>query len=97
MNGSRWPVARSSLSTWSGTSDQKLASTPRSETCRIGSGSSKEVEKELELSRLAAETTLGRESMPEAEKRWLRENRPPEAKHWNVLSSLTASELPYAS
>jgi hypothetical protein len=57
----------------------------------------KEVEGELERSRLAAETTLGRDSMPEAEKRWLRENRPPQAKRWNVLSSLTASELPYAS
>jgi hypothetical protein len=56
----------------------------------------KEVEKELELARLAAETTLGRGSMPEAEKKWLRSHRPPQAKHWNVLSSLTASELPYA-
>ena len=35
--------------------------------------------------------------MPEAEKRWLRENRPPQAEHWNVLSSMTAAELPYAS
>jgi post-segregation antitoxin (ccd killing protein) len=53
--------------------------------------------RELELSRLAAETTLGRDSMPEAEKRWLRENRSPQAKRWNVLSSLTAAELPYGS
>jgi transcriptional regulator with XRE-family HTH domain len=57
----------------------------------------KEAEEELELSRLAAETTLGRDSMPEAEKRWLRKNRPPQAKRWNVLSSLTAAELPYGS
>ena len=57
----------------------------------------KDVEKELELSKLAAETTLGRDSMPEAEKEWLRKNRPPQAKRWNVLSSLTAAELPYAS
>ena len=48
------------------------------------------------MSKLAAETTLGRDSMPEAEKEWLRKNRPPQAKCWNVLSSLTAAELPYA-
>lgn len=55
------------------------------------------VEKELELARLAAETTLGRESMPEAEKAWLRENRSEAARHWNVLSGLTAESLPDAS
>lgn len=57
----------------------------------------KEAEEELELSRLAAETTLGRDSMPEAERAWLRLHRSPEAAHWNVLSSMAASELPYAS
>lgn len=57
----------------------------------------RDVENELELARLAAETTLGRDPMPEAEKKWLRANRPPEAERWNVLSSMTASELPYAS
>ena len=57
----------------------------------------KDVEKELELSKLAAETTLGRDSMPAAEKEWLRKNRPPQAERWNVLSTLTAAGLPYAS
>ena len=57
----------------------------------------KEVERELERSRLAAETTLGRDSMTQAERNWLRENRTPEAERWNVLSRLTASELPYVS
>ena len=56
----------------------------------------KDAENELDLARLAAETTLGRESMPEAEKNWLRANRPPEARHWNVLTAMKARELPYA-
>lgn len=56
----------------------------------------KEVELELERARLAAETTLGREAMPPAERAWLRENRPPHARRWNVLASLTAEQLPYA-
>lgn len=55
------------------------------------------VEWDLERARLAAETTLGRESMPEAERAWLRENRPPEAVRWNVLSTMTPEQLPYAA
>jgi transcriptional regulator with XRE-family HTH domain len=55
------------------------------------------VESELENARLAAETTLGRESMSEAERTWLRANRPPEAERWNVLSTMTAEQLPYAA
>jgi len=55
------------------------------------------VEGELDESRLAAETTLARESMPESERAWLRENRPPAAKHWNVLTSLTADQVVAAS
>jgi transcriptional regulator with XRE-family HTH domain len=54
------------------------------------------VELELEQARLAAETTLGREAMPAAERSWLRVNRPPQAERWNVLASLTAEQLPYA-
>jgi hypothetical protein len=56
----------------------------------------REVERQLERARLAAETTLGREAMPAAERVWLRANRPPRARHWNVLTSLTAEQLPYA-
>ena len=52
---------------------------------------------ELEESRLVAETTLARESMPESERAWLRENRPPAAQHWNVLTSLTSDEVAAAS
>jgi len=51
---------------------------------------------ELEEARLAGEGTLCRDSMPEPERRWLRKNRPDAAVHWNLLTSLTAEQLPYA-
>jgi len=51
---------------------------------------------ELEEARLASEGTLCRDSMPEREKTWLRENRPQAAVHWNLLTSLSADKLPYA-
>ena len=54
------------------------------------------VERELEPARLASETTLGRETMPEAERAWLRRHRSPEAHHWNVLAAMKAQDLPYA-
>lgn len=54
------------------------------------------VERQLEASRLLAETTMGRESMPPSERLWLRTNRSPEALRWNVLTSLTADQLRYA-
>jgi transcriptional regulator with XRE-family HTH domain len=47
----------------------------------------------LNRSRLVREDVFGRTTMTEAEKRWLRTTRPPEASHWNVLSSLTAEHL----
>jgi transcriptional regulator with XRE-family HTH domain len=55
-----------------------------------------EVERRLEDSRLLAETTLGRESMSQSERSWVRANRPPEAQRWNVLTTLTAEEVRYA-
>jgi transcriptional regulator with XRE-family HTH domain len=51
---------------------------------------------ELEEARLAGEGTLCRDSMPEREKTWLRKNRPEAAVHWNLLTSLSADQLPYA-
>ncbi len=54
-------------------------------------------EEQLEDARLASEGTLCRESMPEDERRWLRENRPPAAAHWSLLTGLTAEQLPYAT
>lgn len=54
-------------------------------------------EQELEDARLAREDTLCRESMSEAERRWLKAHRPPPAEHWNLLTSLTVEQLPYAA
>lgn len=55
-----------------------------------------EWESQLEASRLAGEGTLCRDCMPDAERRWLRANRPPAAKHWALLTGITADQLPYA-
>ena len=55
------------------------------------------VEASLEPSRLAREDTLARESMTQAERRWLRTHRPPAAEHWNLLTGLTPDHLSYAS
>ena len=52
-------------------------------------------EAELEPSRLAREDTLARESMTQAERRWLRTHRPPSAEHWNLLTGLTPDHLSY--
>ncbi len=57
----------------------------------------RDVESDLERSRLAAETTLGRDSMPPAERKWLRSNRSANAERWNVLTSLRPQDLPYAA
>jgi transcriptional regulator with XRE-family HTH domain len=54
-------------------------------------------ENELEEARLASEGTLCRDSMPEPERTWLRENRPPAAAHWGLLTSITPEQLPYAA
>jgi transcriptional regulator with XRE-family HTH domain len=54
-------------------------------------------ESELEEARLAPEGTLCRDSMSEAERVWLRAHRPNAAAHWNLLTSLTAEQLPYAA
>jgi transcriptional regulator with XRE-family HTH domain len=51
---------------------------------------------DLDAARLAREGTLCRDSMPEPERNWLRSHRPPAAAHWNLLTSLTAEQLPYA-
>jgi hypothetical protein len=46
----------------------------------------------LEGSRLQREGAF-RESLTDAERLWLRENRPPDAAHWNMLSTVNAPEL----
>jgi hypothetical protein len=50
---------------------------------------------ELEKSRLVKEDTLCRQNMTEAEKRWILQNRPAEAKYWYIISDLSADHLQY--
>lgn len=56
-----------------------------------------ELEAVLERARLAREDTLCRDSLSEVEKRWLRETRPGEARHWNLLTDLRPEHLSYAA
>ena len=48
----------------------------------------------VERARLVREDTLCRESMTAAERRWLRNQRPAEAQHWNLLTDLAPEQLP---
>ena len=57
----------------------------------------REVEEVLERARLAREDTLCQQSLSEAERRWLRKERPADALHWNLLTDLNAEVLPYAA
>ena len=56
-----------------------------------------QVEEMLDRARLVREDTLCQESLSEAERRWLRQRRPTEASHWNLLTDLKAQLLPYAA
>ena len=49
----------------------------------------------LDRSRLAKEDTLCHDSLTEAERKWLRANRPAEAAHWNLLTDVKVENLPY--
>lgn len=51
----------------------------------------------LERSRLVKEDTLCHDSLTQAERNWLRENRPADAAHWNLLTDMRAENLPYAA
>jgi hypothetical protein len=53
-------------------------------------------EKGLDKSRLFFEDTFCNDSLTEAEKRWLKTNRSPEAKHWRVLTDLSSEHLSHA-
>lgn len=55
------------------------------------------VEAQLERSRLVREDTLCRDSMTQAERRWLRKQRPADALHWNLLTGLVAEHLSYGA
>jgi hypothetical protein len=74
---------------------QELATS--SEKFRSAYETLQQVEVKLEHARLAREDTLCRESMPDAERRWLASNRSSLARHWNLLTGLTIDQLPYAS
>lgn len=50
----------------------------------------KSLEGRLESSRLQRQDAFGRSSMTRAEERWLQQHSSPEARHWNMLSTLTA-------
>lgn len=47
----------------------------------------------LERSRLANEDTLAKNSMSQAERKWLRTHRTRAATHWNLLTDLKAEDL----
>ena len=51
----------------------------------------------LDRSRLVREETFCHDSLTKAERNWLRLNRPPEAKHWNLLTDMKAENLPHAA
>jgi transcriptional regulator with XRE-family HTH domain len=51
----------------------------------------------LERARLAREDTLCRESMSAAERDWLATTRSALARHWNLLTGLTADQLSHVS
>ncbi|MBI1787119.1 MAG: helix-turn-helix transcriptional regulator [Acidobacteria bacterium] len=56
-----------------------------------------EIEEILDRARLVREDTLCQDSLSDAERRWLRQVRPAEANHWNLLTDLKAQLLPYAA
>ena len=57
----------------------------------------REQEAVLERSRLVREETLCHESLTQSERRWLRSNRPVEARHWNLLTDLSPEHVSHAS
>lgn len=56
----------------------------------------REQESVLERSRLVREETLCHESLTQSERRWLKSNRSPEARHWNLLTDLSLEHLSHA-
>jgi transcriptional regulator with XRE-family HTH domain len=63
----------------------------------VAAGRLRHIEAILDRARLVREDTLCQESLSEAERRWLRQTRPTEARHWNLLTDLKAQLLPYAA
>lgn len=56
-----------------------------------------DVEARLEKARLVREDTLCQASLTNAQRKWLREARPAEAEHWNLLTGLRPEHLSYAA
>jgi transcriptional regulator with XRE-family HTH domain len=55
-----------------------------------------ELVSELDNSRLAREDTLCQASLSQAEREWLKYNRPNEARYWNLLTNWQPEHLQYA-
>lgn len=55
------------------------------------------VETRLKRSTLVQEETLCHEQMTQTERKWLEDNRPPEARHWHVLSDLRPEHLDHVT
>ena len=53
-------------------------------------------ERTLEGSRLQKEDSFAGETLTDAERRWLRTNRSPEAARWNLLSNISVDTLAHA-
>ena len=60
-------------------------------------GKLRQVEEALDRARLVREDTLCQDSLSDAERRWLRETRPADARHWNLLTDLDSQSLPHAA
>lgn len=57
----------------------------------------KRIESQLEKSLLFREDTLCNEMMTNAERKWLQNNRPDEARRWRVLTHLSPEHIRYAA
>src|ERR1039458_8897460 len=68
----------------------------RSDSGGAGTEPMARAKSELEAARLLAEATFCWDSMPEATRRWMRQNRSPEASHWKVVARLRAEDLVHA-
>jgi transcriptional regulator with XRE-family HTH domain len=65
--------------------------------CDAAQSKLREVEESLDRARLVREDSLCQGSLSEAERCWLRQARPADARHWNLLTDLDAEHLPYAA
>jgi DNA-binding XRE family transcriptional regulator len=76
-----------------GTSPPAVAPGGNPSTSEARSRRLKEYAAVLDRSRLAKEDTLCHDSLTQAERKWLRVNRPVEAAHWNLLTDMRAENL----